>query len=69
VKKNSQPREFPRVSKSEVKAQLPKSAAIFFRLTEQEKKSVDSTAKLLHLSTGEYLIKCHSVISEKLNSQ
>ena len=69
MKRKSKAREFPTVSKAEVDEQLPKSAAIFFRLTARDKKAVDAAAKSLHLSTAEYLLKCHEVIAAKLSDK
>ena len=49
-------RELPAVSKAEAEERLPKSAAIFFRLSAHDKKAVDAAARSLHLSTAEYLL-------------
>ena len=66
MKKKVGPAKLPELSKEEVSANVAKSAAIFFRLTKAEKEAVDSTAKSLHLSVGEYLMKCHDLVSKKL---
>ncbi len=59
-------RELPAVSKAEAEERLPKSAAIFFRLSAHDKKAVDAAARSLHLSTAEYLLKCHELVASKL---
>jgi hypothetical protein len=60
--------ELPTVTTGEVAHQLPKSEAILLRLTVQDKLAITRTAKKLHLTATEYLVKCHAVISAKIPS-
>lgn len=39
---------------------------IFLRLTATEKKAIDAAAKSVGLTTTEYLLRCHQLISAKL---
>ena len=57
----------PTVTKEEVEARMPKTAAIFFRLTKADKIAIDEAASKLRLSTAEYLLKSHEIISGKLD--
>jgi len=66
MKKKNTPQKPPSVSKEEVQHQFPKTEAILLRLTVQDKKNITDAAKSFHLTTTEYLVKCHAVISAKL---
>lgn len=39
---------------------------IFLRLTGKEKSAIDAAAKSVGLTTTEYLLRCHQLISSKL---
>lgn len=66
MKKKNSAQELPTVFKEEVQHQFPKTEAILLRLTVQDKQDITDAAKSLHLTTTEYLVKCHTAISAKL---
>jgi hypothetical protein len=57
---------FPTVSPAEVQHTFPKTEAILLRLSVADKEAITSTAKALHLTATEYLVKCHEVVSAKV---
>ena len=56
----------PAVSKEEVQHRFPKTEAILLRLSVDDKDAITTTAKTLHLTATEYLVKCHEVVSAKV---
>ena len=54
------------ISGEEVQAALPKTEVIFLRVSPKEKTAITATAKRLHLTVTEYLVKCHELIAGKL---
>lgn len=64
-KTKSQPK-MPAVSKEEVQQRFPKTEAILLRLSVEDKNAITTTAKTLHLTATEYLVKCHEVVSAKV---
>ena len=58
--------KIPEPSLAEIKAHLPKANAIHLRLTTAEKEEIKATAKALHLTVTEYVLKCHQVVLAKL---
>lgn len=46
---------------------LEKRKAILLRLTEDEKNSIDATAKILHLTTTEFLTKVAMMAVDRIN--
>lgn len=64
-KTKSQP-EMPTVSKEEVQQRFPKTEAILLRLSVEDKNAITTTAKTLHITATEYLVKCHEVVSAKV---
>jgi hypothetical protein len=56
----------PEPSLEEIQATLPKTETIHLRVTKAEKNAIRATAGALRLSITEYLLKCHSVVSDKL---
>lgn len=56
----------PAVSKEEVQHRFPKTEAILLRLSVADKEAITATAKSLHLTATEYLVKCHQLVSEKV---
>ncbi len=56
-------------SVEEVKRRILKDETIQLRVTAVQKEKIVANAKGLHLSTTDYLIKCHEVVSEKLEEK
>jgi hypothetical protein len=53
----------------EVKRRILKEETIQLRVTKVEKEKIRLVASGLHLSTTEYLLKCHEVVSAKLEEK
>ena len=56
----------PTVSREEVRTHFPKTEAILLRLSVADKESIAGTAKTLHLTATEYLVKCHEIVAGKI---
>jgi hypothetical protein len=50
----------------EVRRRILKDETIQLRVTKAEKETIRVVASGLHLSTTEYLLKCHEVVAAKL---
>ncbi len=66
MRKTKPKSEIPAVSKEEVQQKFPKTEAILLRLSVEDKNAITTTAKTLHLTATEYLVKCHEVVSAKV---
>lgn len=58
-------KKFPTVSKSEVEA-MPKTEAVLFRLTKQDKATIVNSASSLKLTVTEFLTKSALLVAEKV---
>lgn len=56
----------PAVVGAEIQRSLPKTEAILLRLSVADKEAITTTAKSLHLTATEYLVKCHQLVSAKV---
>ncbi len=56
----------PVIAEAEIQRSLPKTEAILLRLSVSDKEAITTTAKSLHLTATEYLVKCHQLVSEKV---
>ncbi len=56
-------------SAEEVKRRILKDETIQLRVTKVDKEKIVANAKGLHLTTTEYLLKCHEVVSAKLDEK
>jgi hypothetical protein len=61
--------EIPAPSIEEVKRRILKDETIQLRVTKVEKEKIRLVATGLHLTTTEYLLKCHEVVSETLKQK
>ena len=59
----------PVLSKKEVVNRMVKSDTIHLRVTKAEKELIRANATGLHLSITDYLLKCHEVVSAKLEEE
>jgi hypothetical protein len=48
---------------------LSKTEFIQFRVTAKEKADIRRTAKHLHLTVSEYLLRMHTLVTQKLNKE
>ena len=60
---------FPQPTSDEVKARLLKTETIQLRLTKIEKDEIRRVASRLSLSITDYILKCHEVVSAKLEEK
>lgn len=58
--------QLPAISSAAIQRSLPKTEAILLRLSVADKEAITATAKSLHLTATEYLVKCHQLVSEKV---
>lgn len=54
------------LTKKEVERKIPKTETIQLRVSKADKESIKKTAQKNGLTTTDYLIRCHYLVSEKL---
>tara|TARA_R110002050_G_scaffold76014_3_gene162624 strand:- start:696 stop:941 length:246 start_codon:yes stop_codon:yes gene_type:complete len=64
--KETAKKEFPPVSAEDVSDSMERKQVIYLRVSEAEKKAVKRAAAFVHLSSTDYLIRCHELVSSKL---
>lgn len=68
MKKKPDSVTLPTMKADEIQEWLPKTETVQLRVSVKDKASIVEAAQSLHLTTTEYMLKCHELISSKLKA-